>query len=1609
MKKRLLAMLMVLMLVVSLLPVGVLAAGTGGTREITSYVTPSYNSDEGSPGSGELKTIHVVVRSSDDGSVLQEDDWNSVWSTNNIITVNLTSEASSIYDIESASIDRGTNTEWSYGNKQIQFRWTYSMYNDEIATLTIYLCPEYKVPDFPKGEIDTGATIEYIAYEPALLKLLYVNDVTDVDEGTEIDDVTFNFVQDYTDNDWDVTKVPTGADNLMYFWTRLSDVADRGNPRNIRSIDILYTLSDGTEGTVRVYSGDLRYIKVDGDTYEIEANNDDTSIVAFYNEDEGELTTWSLYDVEFVTTGNSLGMENMPDDPTYLTYVFTNWDKNVNGGDPFLPSEIISDDTVVYAQKTSTDAGGTEFHVMNTNNELLDRVVEKYNAENDFEYEISDIEMDSVRIQVNGLDNKATNRNYWNNGWRSESTYYRVVNSGIVGNHETISNTHIPHNEVQSITVYAQTTGGQSIEVNIPIGADPGDISVSLVKDNIVEIHINDKPSAPSAEELEDTDPDAILGTGAVTVDCDNSEHDNKTYGLISGAYTTGSVEWRGSSTDGAYYYDITIDSANYAAYVSKYDADTNGDETHSVVTGEATSKTITLVYGTDGWEVYNNTAPVTINVTCDAGDPGEPTDPEKPDEADLGKLSVTLDCVTADAEHDDGVFKLESSNCTVADVVASTEGVYTCDVTPNYDSILAAYNKDVEVTHTYVDGTNPVFTLTWDAESKAWVADNTSITRSVQCESTELPDDYVAEYHVMNLYDELDIIAAEWGHENYIGFYLNNNTGDFLGRPNEDLSQDNGWNNDLSYYTVKNGAYDSEDYMAYTEVDGLHFYYDTDPDATFTYRDIDILVTEPDENHVSEIYVLFDIHLYDDYNNGYWYDGDQDGDFDWVVYKAQRFTSIDDRWKAGSKIILEDLATADGSQQYYEPIHADVNGRNVVFLGWDVENHETIYEPGDEPDNLITDAFSITGDVLRHCNITPLEVCLYGVYGYAEPATVTIAPANITAYVGGDGYAGVTDGNGNIIGTATTSGLPEPGYHIELSSDVVEWFREHDVSVSGDDDDAAEDLAQYISFVYYDESGNLIRHWDLEYVGVYKITESGLATRYVYSLSNDTIDANHYPVRIEYLDGQNNPISTDGILDMDADTVKGTYTMKIDSGNVIDQSKIVAVLKVGDNELEATTKVDTGTLTVLSTTNKEYTTDLNEDSSSRITADVNDGTKFTVNDSEVTLEPEDVKLLVDSVSNNDDFNAAIEDDARNHVDMSDAGTESFYLDLVHADNGNVQVGLDGSLTISWPMPDDADPDGEFTIVHYVDMDRSAVMGEDDLANADKERISVTPNGDQLVFNVDSFSPFVLVYEAEERTPIIPIPDPDDDDDDDTEYVPKWLNTEDHFAYIVGYEDGEVKPNNNITRAEVATIFFRLLTDDARARYWSQTNDYSDIAPESWYNNAVSTLSNMGIINGYEDGTFKPNAPITRAEFTAIATRFFDYTAEYDGAFNDVSRSAWYADCVQAAVDMGLVDGYPDGGFHPNSNITRAEAVTIVNRVLNRAPHEDHLLDEDEMNVWPDNVYGAWYYADMQEATNSHDYDWIRVSGERVEEWTEKLPERDWAALEQEWSSAYSG
>ncbi|WP_270580379.1 S-layer homology domain-containing protein [Butyricicoccus sp. OF27-2pH9A] len=226
--------------------------------------------------------------------------------------------------------------------------------------------------------------------------------------------------------------------------------------------------------------------------------------------------------------------------------------------------------------------------------------------------------------------------------------------------------------------------------------------------------------------------------------------------------------------------------------------------------------------------------------------------------------------------------------------------------------------------------------------------------------------------------------------------------------------------------------------------------------------------------------------------------------------------------------------------------------------------------------------------------------------------------------------------------------------------------------------------------------------------------------------------------------------------------------------------------------------------------------------------------------------------------------------------------------------------------------------------------------------------------------------------------------------------VPTGLNGDDHYAYIVGYPDSTVRPQNGITRAEVATIFFRLLTDETRNANSTKTNSYSDVAAGAWYNHAVSTLSAMGIVKGDSQGKFNPNAPITRAEFAAIAARFDDKANTTAVDFSDIA-SHWAKDEISAAANNGWINGYTDGTFRPNNKITRAEAMTLVNRVLKRLPETAEDLHND-MIKWSDNSdTSAWYYLAVQEATNSHYYD---IKGNKHEKWSKLRETRDWTELE---------
>lgn len=206
-----------------------------------------------------------------------------------------------------------------------------------------------------------------------------------------------------------------------------------------------------------------------------------------------------------------------------------------------------------------------------------------------------------------------------------------------------------------------------------------------------------------------------------------------------------------------------------------------------------------------------------------------------------------------------------------------------------------------------------------------------------------------------------------------------------------------------------------------------------------------------------------------------------------------------------------------------------------------------------------------------------------------------------------------------------------------------------------------------------------------------------------------------------------------------------------------------------------------------------------------------------------------------------------------------------------------------------------------------------------------------------------------------------------------------------HKLYIVGYEDGTVRPENNITRAETATIFYRLLRDDVQKQYKTEINKFTDVNEDNWFNVSVSTLANIGVIGGYSDGSFKPNQYITRAEFVALMIKLFDINSEnVMNRFTDVSENDWYYNAILASVNKGFIAGYPDGSFKPNQFITRAEACKIVNKMLDRKPTKpgfyNHLID------WPDLSENAWYYLDMVEATHSHiaDYNYFK---DNLENW----------------------
>ena len=672
--------------------------------------------------------------------------------------------------------------------------------------------------------------------------------------------------------------------------------------------------------------------------------------------------------------------------------------------------------------------------------------------------------------------------------------------------------------------------------------------------------------------------------------------------------------------------------------------------------------------------------------------------------------------------------------------------------------------------------------------------------------------------------------------------------------------------------------------------------------------------------------------------------------------------------------------------------------------------NEETVFDM----------AFALNGPLMGNV-YQNYSFSWYNVIELEEIEPVTITPADITIYTGGESYDSVVNGSGNEIG-AVNNGLPTPGFYIDLPESVNAWLLEHvdkENIITTESGKQIVDLSKFLTFTY--NYAGETRTWELERYDTHDNENNSTAyDRFIYRIKPAVVENQEIPIRLQFTD-ENGMFMTSDDFTVDLEDLFHEYDMTIYSGD-LETQKVKAVLRVGEQVVSYAAEVGEGKLTVRGVTDQntattEVVTEVPVEEVDNITAHVPEDTLFYINESQLEVaEPENVKLLVDSIVPDEDntlYTKAV--DGFEEI-TSEHNVKFNYLDLVDTGNGNAYVTTAGKpITVYWPYPAGTDKMDEFHIVHYEGLDRnnntSLADGEYDMVLYSEENGNLENTDQGIRITVESFSPFALFWEEDSGG--------NGGHGGNGGNKPS-LNTEDHYGYIVGYPvdyaTGEptddqdrkpVKPQGKITRAEVATIFFRMLTDESRNAYWSQSNSFTDVAAGAWYNNAISTMANAGILDGYEDGSFHPNGYITRAEFATIAVRFFDLSYQGEDLFPDIDGH-WAQEYINQAADAGIIEGYPDGTFGPQKQITRAEAVTMVNRTLDRHPDPDHFLKD--MLVWPDNLdTEAWYYADMQEATNSHEYQMKKdAQGNEYEVWTKILPIRDWEALEKAWSDANS-
>lgn len=1652
MKRRIIAALMALCLCIGLLPATALAATAG---DDDSPVTLEYEND----GIANDYSVNVFVYTDQGENPVKTLSVNDARMADNDMKITVVDSQYEIDHIDFDGVSTA-ETEWIAPDlRSYSFTCSFVAITADTLNVSVYLRTVQKKPTvegdvYSERWLDVGLRV----YDSQLLKMLHLED-QEVSPATEIASIKWNFYHGINDavvdensinreNDyWECVALDNYHGWAIPYNVQSLEITYRDN-------------AGANEQTVTIPAGDLCFVRgtIAGQPgYEIQSGNEDLHIVYFYNETDGNAGNhYFPYAIRFVEDGEALG-DQMPPDPTYQDslYQFVNWEQNDWDGDgtPFLSTTIVNDDLTVFARKMSSASGGTEIHISNEDNRLFDRVAELFNEESQSDPELSagDIQKDSVQIVVRDSGNNATDKGGDGDRWMLVNDDWYLVYS-------TYGLDHIDFTHIESIDVYFKVAGSdEEHKVSIPVGEYPGDISVRMSDtENVVDLLVNGPEVLPRPE---DPDPEpgddyAITGIDKALVDSDEEKATATAAGIDVVDYNYPDAE-SGKviipDEDGAtvtLLYAITVTGKAGATFtVTDEDADlvagsvtedTANDTFSGTIPEEGTitfyvSKTFTAA-DINGDGNLTNTATVAGKNEDDA-DPDEDEDTEEtPAEEDV--TTIPLDVyvyLRVEGSGQNGEltdedlatiaeWKLEKSNPDDYYILGKlsgvglpedilTDGELTYEKYATYikqaftDSKFMAYKENSVIDEDFLNG------IAW--ENLVWASGAPgyeSETQEGNCLHLDgvlkLKSSYDLTYDANGgtingnpTFDVNNITPA-----NPTNYKLGEET-DYTAPTHADEGTEDvlfaGWtltNTEGKIYSVedaKNGSVPAAvDAVDLTKNDTVYalWSYDEDNDGT------------PDINEI--IVTPADITIY---TGGMGYGGVTDAEGNVIdEYEGSGLP------KPGYHITLpaglaDELGLKDGidlaKALSFSYSGTDELTGEAVTRAWDMTC------AGVYSNTPLRYVYSLNAD-----KVTDTEVRL--LFKDAEGNVKDNDQIDMSAEAPSAKYTMTINPGGldqkaiKAVFTVNGGQPVERSVFIDTGTLTIRSITDPDQEVT-----------------------TPIIASDDQVTGDTITAQAGNGVTYHVNDSEVRVDAGRVELLVDEVSGSeefNQALGDDAISEVEADAVlnvslttpaydlayldlvdaqNGNAVVTVDSGELTihwpvpadaaDDSKFYVVHY--HDGMDRETPVDQNAVANINNTVKaatqdgDYITFTTSTFSPFALVYEKDGTTPPVTQYTVTYDANGGRGTMASQTVNAGDSVTIRSNAFTRSNYAFDGWNT------RADGRGTSYGPGDSLTVN----------GNITL--YAQWDYTG--GGD--YNPKDATLRFNSRGGTEFDDIVRDDPFE--YNPYNKIPTRPgyrftgwydssrLDDRYDEDEEisvpmgittvwagwEETSVPSMLNGDDHYAYIQGYSDGTVRPNANITRAQVATIFFRLLDEDVRDDNLTTYNTFPDVDEDYWANTAISTMASLGVINGRNSGLFDPDAYITRAEFAAICARFDDSGVDGITTFTD-TVGHWAEDEISRAAALGWIQGYSDGTFRPNQYITRAQAVTMINRVLCRLPEDtDDLLSG--MNTWTDCHEDDWFYLAIQEATNSHDF----VAKDRVyESWTDLNRAPDWSRYE---------